>query len=140
MKVWQTQLTAINHKTGDLEQFISPHYFQGYNYQHAHESLSKSGMDYLQLTGVWFNSVDDAMNHTKFYETFSEPYNLTKGMTFDEFHDWLALGEMDDVIAALYRFREDGRVQQYVEMIEGYLKHKYGWKEDEGEEKGSEEA
>ncbi len=122
--VWQSQVTAINHQTGDLEQFISPHYFEGVNFQEAHENLKKSNLVYLQLTGVWFKSVDEAVNHTKFYEDFSEPYNLTRGMSFDEFHDWLALGTEEDVIAALERFRQDGRVQSYVEMIEGYLKHK----------------
>lgn len=75
-----------------------------------------------------------AINYLQFYEVVSEPYNLTMGMDFNEFNDWLSLGDQEDVIAALYAFREDGRVQKYVEMIEGYLKHKYGWKEEDDKE------
>lgn len=134
MKVWQTQLTALNYKTGRMEQFISPHYFEAVNFEQAHERLHHSGMDYLQLTGTWFNSLEDAMNYTKFYEDISDPYNLTKNMTYDEFHDWLGLGTEEDVVAALERFREDGRVKEHVKMIEGYLRMKYGWKEENDEE------
>ena len=135
-RIWETKLTAINHQTGLLQQFTAPQYFAGVNYQEAHEQLNSSRLIYLQLTGNSFASIEEATNLMKFYKDFSEPYHLTAGMDYDEFHEWLELGNMDDVIEALYRFKEDGRVQGYVEMIEGYLKHKYGWEENNNEEEG----
>ncbi len=132
-KIWETKLTAINHDTGELQQFIAPQYFSGVNYQEAHEQLNASGIVYLQLTGNSFTSIEEASNLRQFYEDISEPYHLTMGMDYDEFHDWLSLGGVDDIVAALTRFREDGRVEKYVEMIVGYLKNKYGWEEDNEE-------
>lgn len=130
-RVWETRFIAMNQKTGELQEFVGIQYFSGVNLQEAYEQLSMSGFDYLQLTGKSFTSIDEAGDLRKFYDDISEPYNITKGMDYNEFHDWLSLGDLEGVIEALHRFREDGRVENYVEMIVGYLKHKYGWTEEE---------
>lgn len=135
-RVWETKLTAVNHHTGSLQQYIAPQYFAGVNYQEAAEQLSKSGFTYLQLTGESFLSIEEASNLRKIYDDITEPYNLVSDMTTDEFLDWIALADdINTLQDALEAFRNDGRVGEHVKMIEGYIKFKYGSKtsEEEGE-------
>lgn len=126
-RVWETKITAINHKTGELQQFIAPQYFNGVNYQDAHEQLDKSGLVYLQLTGRSYDSIEQASNINKVYDDIQEPYNLVSDMSDDEFFDWLSLStDKETLLDALDAFVEDGRVPRYVKMIEGFIKFKYG--------------
>lgn len=142
MKVWESESFTLNFKTGELERAVSNNYFRGVNFEQAQLALVKANMPWLRLTGNWFTEgskpkkinkkesteVDDIID---FYEGFIHPKELTKGMSLDDFYDWLDLGNKDDVEAALREFKKVNH-DTHVPIIEGYLKNKYGDKNQEG--------
>lgn len=128
-KLWETEFVTMCNKTNTMIRIISSSYMEGVNYQEACESLEISGLTYLRLTGKNYEDIKDIIKAVTFYESISKPSELVKGMTYDDFHDWLDLGTEEDIRDALKVFKEDGTVSDHVAQIEGYLKHKYGDKE-----------
>lgn len=144
MKVWQSEYFALNFRTGELERAISPHYFEGVNFEQGQLSLVKANMPWLRLTGNWFINKDNAPlaltegNSSEvdklndFYEGFIDPKELTKDMSVDDFLDWLDISdELEDILATLTKFREAG-MEKHIRLIVGHLKHKYGHDEQDG--------
>lgn len=52
------------------------------------------------------------------------PANIVRDMDYDDFMDWLDIGELDDVLAARDAFNECG-MMQHVNIIDSYIKNKY---------------
>jgi hypothetical protein len=55
MKIWETELFALNFKTGELEGVITETFFGGETLVEAQQNLNKSNKPYLRLTGDWYN-------------------------------------------------------------------------------------
>jgi|GEM_PF-6166835 len=136
-KLWESEFWAINFATGKAESVRSEHYFLGVNLEQAQLALLQSGMTWLRLTGTWFNNQQTAQNHNEFYELVKNPKNIVDGMDFDQFLDWLELGNEDDVRAALKEF-EDAGLEEHVKVMKVHLKLRYGNKENDNEEEGEE--
>lgn len=139
MKVWQSEYFALNFQTGELERAISPHFFQGVNFEQAQLSLVRAKLPWLRLTGNWFINQEDQAKLvtsgentevdelTDFYEGFIDPKELTKDMSVDDFLDWLNISDkLDDILATLKQFKAAG-MGKHVRLIIVHLKHKYNY-------------
>ena len=68
------------------------------------------------------------------YSTFSDPRNITKDMTYDDFMDWLDLSRSEqDIVSAIVAFEKVG-LKEHVKIMKQYLKDNYGDKKEDEEE------
>lgn len=134
MRVWETEFYAVSYLTGELTRFTGM-YITGSTYQIAVRNLRDLQLDYLQLTGVTFPSLEHAIMDEKFYSRLSDPKNIVKGMDYDDFNDWLSLAvDKKDLLSARDAFVEAGGLEEYIKAIDAFIKVKYDDKEDTGEE------
>lgn len=134
MKVWETEFYAVSVITGDLERFQGM-YISGDTYQEAVKNIRLLKLDYVQLTGTSFASIQHAIMDEKFYQKLSDPKNIVKGMTYDDFSNWLDLAlSKEDLLEARTAFEEVGGLEEYIKVIDAHIKVKYDDKEDNEEE------
>lgn len=131
MKLWEAEFLALNFVNGTIEKVISTHYFLGVNMEQAQRSLVQAGMPWLRLTGNWFSTQQDALNYNQFYEVVKDPHTIVKGMTYDDFNDWLELGTKEDIESAIEAFKEAGGLEDHIKVMEVHIKLKYGDKDEE---------
>lgn len=129
-KLWEAEFFAMDFETHELTNYTSGFYFEGVNFEEASKELKNSGLTYLRLTGKYFKDTQSVYDTNAFYEKIIKPSNLVKDMSYDDFIDWLDLGDEEDVMAALDAFKKDG-VTEYVKIIKAYLKNRYGTKNEE---------
>lgn len=140
MKVWETEFYAVSVVTGDLERFQGM-YISGETYQEAVKNLRLMKLDYVQLTGTSFLSIQHAIMDEKFYQKLSDPRNIVKDMTYDDFSDWLDLAlSKEDLLEAREAFVEAGDLEEYIKVIDAHIKVKYDDKEDNSEEEKEEDS
>jgi hypothetical protein len=133
--LWETEFYAVSVITGEVEGFTGA-YIQAYDIQGAMRSIRNLNLDYLQLTGTFFDS-EEAIREDKGEST--EPEEVETRMSYDEFSDWLDLASTrEGLVEALARFRDTEGMSDYVKIIEGYIKN-YD-KKDNSEENTSEEV
>jgi hypothetical protein len=140
--LWETQFFAISAMTGEIETYRGM-FIQSETLQNATKGMRALGLDYLQLTGVSYNSYDEIDKEETLYKALIDPHNIVKGMTFDDFMEWLEIATTeDDLLAAKEAFIEAKGLDEYVKVIDIHIKLKYGDKkktkdEDDQEETGS---
>ena len=135
--LWETEFYALSVVTGEVERF-SGTYVEAYTLQEALKSIRKLNLNYLQLTGTWFDTAQDILTDEAFYEKLTDPANIVKGMSYDDFQDWLDLAlTRDDLVAALERFKKEKGLMDYVKVIEAYIKN---YDEKDGKEDNSKES
>lgn len=135
--LWETEFYALSVVTGEVERF-SGTYVEAYTLQDALKSIRKLNLNYLQLTGTWFDTAQDILTDEAFYEKLTDPANIVKGMSYDDFQDWLDLAlTRDDLVAALERFKKEKGLMDYVKVIEAYIKN---YDEKDGKEDNSKES
>ena len=118
--LWETEFYALSVLTGELESFRGT-YIEAYDLQSAIKAVRKRGMDYLQLTGTFFDDVDDILRDESFYEGLEKEPEL--GMSFDDFTDWLDQASGREALTeALEKYKELAGMGDYVKIIEAYLK------------------
>lgn len=59
----------------------------------------------------------------EYEKTIMHPANIVRGMSYDDFINWLELGTDEDIANAREVFEKEG-MEQYVNIIDGYLKNK----------------
>ncbi len=144
-KVWQTEYFALNFLTGEMERAISDYYFEGVNFEQAQLSLVRAKKPWLRLTGNWFiNKADikedfdlpEVISESRdagdirddLYKAISDPENLVKDMSVDDFLDWLNISDkLDDILATQKAFLKSKVDDKYNRLIIGHLKHKYNY-------------
>ena len=135
--LWETEFYALSVVTGEVERF-SGTYVEAYTLQEALKSIRKLNLNYLQLTGTWFDTAQDILTDEAFYEKLTDPAKVVKGMSYDDFQDWLDLAlTRDDLVAALDRFKKEKGLTDYVKVIEAYIKN---YDEKDGKEDNSKES
>lgn len=146
MVLWETEFFAISVVTGEVECFAGI-YIEAETMQQATSVMRRMGLDYLQLTGAWFlnaqeikkemekegldvtmlgegNADRDPYELDKIYEGIIRPSNLVKNMSYDNFHDWLDLSDCrEDLMSTLIAFKTEGGLEDYVKIIEIYIKN-----------------
>lgn len=148
MRYWETYFYAVSRLTGEVTAYPGMH-LMAPTYEDALQFLKSRNLDYINLTGGYFDSLEQLMTNEKFYKKLTNPHNIVKDMTYDDFIDWLDLAETEeDLIYAKEAFKEEKGLEEYVKIIESQIKHRYGKKnkkknnekkEDSGETKDSEE-
>lgn len=139
-KVWQSEYFALNFATGEMERAISDMYFEGTNFEQAQLSLVRSNKPWLRLTGNWFidttsnlpevvaESRDAGDIRSDLYKEISDPENLVKDMSVDDFLDWLNISDkLDDILATQKAFLKSNVDDKFNRLIVGHLKHKYNY-------------
>lgn len=145
MRTWESEVFVLNLETGEMMRTISPHYFQGVNFEQAQQSLVKSGLKHVRLTGNWFigeqqpqtlalpehsNELIDELDEA--YLDLIDPRELVKDMSLDDFIDWLNISdELEDILATMQQFVRAG-MKEHVQVIVGHLGHKYNYKAENG--------
>jgi hypothetical protein len=139
MLLWETEFYALSVVTGELESFRGV-YIQARHFAEALKIMRKDKLDYLQLTGKWFADAEAVMSDRDFYEKLTDPQNIVKGMSYDEFMEWLDLALCrKDLTSALERFKNTEGMEDYVKILEIYIKN-YDEENGSNEDQGSEES
>lgn len=139
MKLWEAEFFAVNFQTGVTERIVSTHYFSGVNFEQAQLSLVRANMPWLRLTGNWFSDLQAINDYNNFYEIVKDPKNIVEGMDYDDFMDWLELGDKDDIEAAIVEFEKAG-LTEHVKVMKAHLKINYGESEENNTEEGEEDS
>lgn len=123
---WETKMFALSQITGELTQYIG-RYVEAKTFQQALLTLRRDGLDWLQLTGKAYDSIDEVENETIFYEKLTDPHNLINELEgYDGFMDWLDLATCrEDLESAREAFLEAGGLEEYVKVIETQINLKY---------------
>jgi len=58
-----------------------------------------------------------------FYEKMINPRELTRGMSYDEFTEWVELGTIEEVESAISSFEKEN-MNEHVEIMKIYIKNK----------------
>lgn len=129
--LWETEFYAISVVTGKMERFRGM-FISADNMQLATQAARIMKLDYLQLTGEWYESYEHVTMDDEFYKKLTDPHNIVKDMTFDEFMDWLELAiGIEDLEAAREEFIKAGDLEEYVKVINTHIKIKYGEEDQE---------
>jgi hypothetical protein len=139
--LWETEFYALSVVTGKLELF-SGTYVEAQDIQDALKAIRKMGLNYLQLTGVWFDNVEDVLAEDDFQDKLEEPAEVSKGMSFDDFSDWLEKSSSrEGLVEALKRFRAEEGMEDYVKIIKAYIRKfdRNNKKDDSNDKKDTDE-
>lgn len=128
MKYWETYFYAVSRETGEVKSYPGMH-LMAESYEAALQFLKLRNLDYINLTGNYFETLEQLMTNEKFYKGLSDPRNIIKDMTYDDFIDWLDLAETEeDLLYAKDAFKAEEGLEEYVKIIESQIKHRYGEK------------
>lgn len=122
MVLWETEFYALSFLDGEMKSFRGM-FIEAETYQNALKVLRKMDLDYLQLTGDFFDDFDSIKNHDEFYEKLTSPKNIVKDMDYDAFMNWLELAECKkDLEDALERFKGEEGMEDYVNVIKIFIR------------------
>jgi hypothetical protein len=137
MVLWETEFFAISVVTGEIERYRGV-FINAMSLTEAYRAVRKMNMNFLQLTGDWFNNFEEVIKNDNFYNPIMNDDLNIQGMSFDDFCDWIdnAL-TVDDLLAAKEIVKETvGNPIEYLKIIDTYIKKKNeeNNKEDSNEE------
>lgn len=137
MVLWETEFYALSILTGNLESFRGL-FIEAETLQQALKVLRDKKLDYLQLTGEHFASLQAILDADNFYEKLSSPRDAIKGMSYDEFYAWLDLApDKETLVETLDTFKGERGMEHYVKVLEIYIRD---YEENSGRKEGGEEA
>jgi hypothetical protein len=138
--LWETEFFAVSTITGETNSYRGI-FIQADTINNAIKHIRGMGMDYLQVTGTSFNSFEEILATDIFYNKLTNPKNIVKDMSYDEFMDWLELAvTKDDLLAAKRAFEKEGGLEDHIKIIDLHIKLKYGKDNEEDNEEDTEEV
>lgn len=121
--LWETEFYALSLLNGELESNRGM-FIDAESLQEALKVIRGMNLDYLQLTGKFFTDSKSILDDDAFYEKLEEPKKTVKGMSYDDFNDWLEKAQTrEDLEEALAKFRTEKGMSEYVRIIEAYIKN-----------------
>jgi hypothetical protein len=122
MLIWETEFTALSVVSGELTIYRGP-FVKADTMQEAVKHARVEGMDYLVVTGKWYEDIEEVRKEDEFYEKLDE----AKGMDYDDFCDWLDLvTDKEQLEKIREEFSQEGGLKEYLKIIDTQIKHKYG--------------
>ena len=128
MKYWETYFYAVSRITGEVTAYPGMH-LMAPTYEDAMKFLKDKHLDYINLTGGYYESLEEMQIDEKFYKKLTNPKNIVKDMSYDDFVDWLDLADdKEDLLAARDAFEREEGMEEYVKIINSQIRHRYGKK------------
>lgn len=125
-RFWEVEYFAMDSVIGKLVRVLADFLIEHENMEGASGKLALLGSHHYRLSGNWFKTPQDAINTRDFYDALTDPHNIVKGMSYDDFIDWLNLSsEREDIVKAIARFKEAGDLEDHIKVMELHLKLKY---------------
>ena len=136
MKLWETRFFALSQVTGEIENFRGV-FIKARDITEATRAVREMQMDYLQLSGRWYKTLEDIKKEEMFLGKLNSKEVKFSKMTFDEVYDWLKGAiSLEDLKEARERLLEEEGTKDYIPLVDKLIREYEESCEEDSDEEG----